>query len=49
VPLQKVFNLTRWFSIVAALSIAATSVVTAYALSHFLIGANLRSKRLNLL
>ncbi len=33
---QKVFNLTRWFSIVAALSIAATSVVTAYALSRFL-------------
>lgn len=33
---QKVFNLTRWFSIVAALSIAATSVLTAYALSRFL-------------
>jgi len=33
---QKIFNLTRWFSIVAALSIAATSVVTAYALSRFL-------------
>lgn len=35
VPPQKVFNLTRWFSIVAALSIAVTSVVTAYALSRF--------------
>lgn len=34
-PPQKIFNLTRWFSIVAALSIAATSVLTAYALSRF--------------
>jgi signal transduction histidine kinase len=36
VPTQKVFNLTRWFSIVAFLSIAATSAVTAFALSRFL-------------
>lgn len=33
---QKVFNLTRWFSIVAFLSIAATSAITAFALSRFL-------------
>jgi len=36
VPPQKVFNLTRWFSIVAFLSIAATSAITAFALSRFL-------------
>jgi two-component system sensor histidine kinase HydH len=35
-PPTKIFSLTRWFSIVAALSIAVTSVITAYALSRFL-------------